>query len=96
MQEGDYIDVKTVFQMTKQEFENFRSYLKFLGYTLLSSLGQYDVARGYVDIYGNAYIEACKGHTVHWSPFLLKPKEQLTLEEALRMAKLGELMTQQE
>lgn len=96
MQEGDYIDAKTVLQMTEQEFENFRTYLKFLGYTVLKGCGQYDVAKGYVEIYGNAYIIASKEIIVTWSANLENPKEQISLEEALRMAKLGELMAQQE
>ena len=96
MQEGDYIDAKTVLQMTEQEYDNFRSYLKFLGYKVTRSLGQYDVARGYINIYGNAYIEACKEDAVSWRTILEKTKEPITLEEALRMAKLGELMAQQE
>ena len=96
MQEGDYIDAKTVLQMTEQEYDNFRSYLKFLGYAEIRSLGKYDVVRGYINIYGNAYIEACKKDAISWSTFLENPKEQISLEEALRMAKLGELMVQQE
>lgn len=96
MQEGDYIDAKTVLQMTEQEYDNFRSYLKFLGYTQIRSLGNYDVVSGYINIYGNAYIEACKKDAISWSTFLENPKEQISLEEALRMSKLGELMTQHE
>lgn len=96
MQDGDYIDAKTVLQMTEQEFNNFRSYLKFLGYRVNRRWGQYEVARTHINIHGNAYIKLCKEDVFCWSTDLENPNEQITLEEALRMSNLGEMMAQQE
>lgn len=96
MQEGDYIDAKTVLQMTVHEFNNFRSYLKFLGYRVLPEAGEYSGAKTYASIFGCGFISITKDHIIRWSATLSDTKEQISLEEALRMAKLGELMAQQE
>lgn len=93
MKEGNYIDALTVCQMTEREFNNFRSYLQFMGYQVHSGTGEYDAAPAFVNVHGNAFIELSKEDAISWCSSPWDLREQITLDEALRMAKLGEMVT---
>lgn len=82
--------------MTEHEFNNFRSYLKFLGYTVSNGVGEYDTARTYINMYGNGFIQTFIESEIAWSSQLRNPAEEITLNEASRMSKLGALVSHPE
>lgn len=93
MKEGDYIDALTVCQMTEREFNNFRSYLQFMGYQVHSGTGEIEGVRMYARAFGHGFMKLSYGDSIKWRSYPPESGEEITLDEALRMAKLGEMVT---
>lgn len=79
----DYITEDDIFELSDQEYESFRTYLRFIGYTIIPRLGCRKIKLGRVLIlyHGNLIWTSTNKQDYF--------NNRISLEEVKRMAALG-------